>query len=242
MLKLDLTKYTKIPLKIEDDKIVQDLGTTFEKSQVFGLGNMSPELLNSEITSPDIFFRKYINIDENETFSSLNVSFNLYIIPPNQAGIEYTKTKACESSGNRIYEIVNGGGTAIIQNFSNSDGDVIISTLRKEQKLFVPKGYTVSFSNTKQSILVIVEVRRADAKDSYNLADLRGMSYYIIRKNAKQEIVKNPIYKDIKNYRKVSWDKINNRIGITLKTPVIKQILKNNEKITALLDSNTNIL
>ncbi len=239
--RLDLTKYTKIPVVIDDDKLVQDLGTTFEKSLVFSLNNMTSELLNDEITSPEVFFKKYINIDQEGIFSNKNLSVNLLIIPPNQAGIEYTKTKASDCEGNRIYQVLNGSGTVIIQNFTNSEGDVIIASIKKEQIIVVPKNYAISISNTKQTKLILAELRLKDCDDKYNLAELRGMSYYVIRKNAKQEIVQNPVYKNIKKYRKISWDKLALSLGITLKTPIIKQLLKKDEKITALINSDITI-
>ena len=62
------------------------------------------------------------------------------------------------------------------------------------------------------------------------LEDKRGMSYYIIRKNAKVEIVRNPAYKIVNKVGKVDMDKLIEEKGITPKRNLIKQIEKNSER------------
>jgi len=59
---------------------------------------------------------------------------------------------------------------------------------------------------------------------------MNGLAYYIIRKNAKQETVRNPYYKIVNEPEKLDWDKILFKYGITPKTPVIKQIMRKYEK------------
>ena len=66
-----------------------------------------------------------------------------------------------------------------------------------------------------------------------------GLAYYVIRKNAKQEIVRNPYYKIVNEPEKLDWDKIILNYGITPKTPVIKQIIRKYEKFDWLFKENS---
>ena len=71
------------------------------------------------------------------------------------------------------------------------------------------------------------------------LDDNNGLAYYIIRKNAKQETVRNPSYKIVNEPEKLDWDKIIKEYGITPKTPVIKQLIRKYEKFDWLFKENS---
>ena len=62
------------------------------------------------------------------------------------------------------------------------------------------------------------------------LEDKRGMSYYIIRKNAKVEVVRNPIYKIVDDIEKLEIESILEERKITPKTPLVKQIEQKSER------------
>ena len=68
---------------------------------------------------------------------------------------------------------------------------------------------------------------------------MRGMSYYIIRKNAKQETVRNPEYKFAKNPEKINIDGILSKYGIRKGTPIVKQIMRKYEKFTWLFKEDS---
>ena len=79
---------------------------------------------------------------------------------PNQAGIEYIKTKTslCKSS-HRLIDIIYGGGMLIQQNFESNDlGIIYTSTLKKGSKAVVFSGYDYVISNTKSSPLIFMEI------------------------------------------------------------------------------------
>ena len=56
------------------------------------------------------------------------------------------------------------------------------------------------------------------------------MAYYVIRKNAKQEIVRNPNYKIVNEPEKIDTEKILKEYSITPKTTITKQIIRKNER------------
>lgn len=239
MARIDLKKSSGLPILIENDELLsQDI--SFESQVMISIADMRPQLLNMEVNCPEIFVRKYKNIDHEGIYREKNLSINLYIVMPNLAGIEFVKTKANISVElPRLIEIVHGGGTAVLQKFTNSvEGDIIVSSLKKGQKIIIPPDYDFSISNTKSSILVFVEYCKLNTEIIDSLDDINGMSYYVIRKNAKQEVVRNPFYKLAKAPRKVNWEKVLLSHNITYKTPLIKQILRKYEKFDWLFNSS----
>jgi hypothetical protein len=97
----------------------------------------------------------------------------------------------------------------------------------------------MSISNTKSTQLVYIQL--IDKKSSIEncLDDMGGMSYYVIRKNAKQEIVRNPQYRQAGTPRKINFEKIISSWNITSKTPIIKQILRKYEKFSWFFSNNS---
>lgn len=231
MSKIDLKKASGLSIYFDGESLTSP---DMQISEVLNVtvDDIRDHLLNKDLTSPEIFYTKYLGIDQDSVYSKKKLKVNLYIIPPNLAGIEYIKTKASRiSKYPRILEVLHGGGSILMQNFNeNYDGDIIFSTLKKSQKAIVPAGYAISIVNTRSFPLCILEVVCNGSEETYELDDMGGMSYYVIRKNAKQEIVRNPTYKFAKSPRKVNWDVLCTKIGITVKTPLIKQILRKYEK------------
>ncbi len=95
----------------------------------------------------------------------------------------------------------------------------------------MPTGYTCAIVNSRQtSNLIVLEIHDREHSPKVVLDDKGGMAYYIIRKNAKQEIVRNPDYKIVNEPEKVEWDSILSKYGITAKTPIVKQVMRKYEK------------
>jgi hypothetical protein len=64
------------------------------------------------------------------------------------------------------------------------------------------------------------------------------MSYYIIRKNAKVEVVRNPAYKMVDKIEKLDIESVLEDKRITPKTPLIKQIERKSERYTWIFKKN----
>jgi hypothetical protein len=71
------------------------------------------------------------------------------------------------------------------------------------------------------------------------LEDKRGMSYYIIRKNAKVEVVRNPAYKMVDKIEKLDIEDILKEKRITPKTPLVKQIERKRERYDWLFEKDS---
>ena len=166
----------------------------------------------------------------------------MYLIFPNLAGIEYTKTFATRSKRYpRILEIAYGGGIVLLQRYdSPSKNRIIKLQVRKGQKIIIPSGYTCAIINSRQnSNLIVLEIHSRDAKPRIVLDDRKGMSYYIIRKNAKQETVRNPEYKIVEEPETLNTDSILSKYGVRNGTPVVKQIMRKYEKFTWLFSQDS---
>lgn len=237
MAKIDLKKSSGFPLQSESG-ILTSPDLSFSKTRAFSIYDLRPQLLNQDLSYPQEVYTKYYSFDQDDVFRSKGFVVNVYQIPPNLAGIEYVKTRAIRSNLNRIFEMWYGGGTVLLQNYVQENNDVLVLKLKREQKFIVPAGYAVSLVNTRQAQLVVAEVQSVDSRNKAVLDEMKGMAYYVIRKNAKQEIVRNPFYKHAPEFRKYSWDSKLSKYGVTLKTPVIKQILRKHEKFNWLFGDN----
>jgi oxalate decarboxylase/phosphoglucose isomerase-like protein (cupin superfamily) len=211
---------------------------TYSKSHDVRLEEMRAQILNEDLQSPEIFYTKYTNVDSEGVFKTKKIKVNLILIPSNVAGIEYVKTRANRcTTHHKIIEIVSGSGVVMIQKFSTSghNNEIILTKVRNMQKLIIPAGYTYCLINNRLSTLIALEYMSLNAMNKVALDEMKGMAYYVIRKNAKQEIVRNPLYKIVEVHQKVDWEKFYKKCDITPKTPLSRQILRKYEKFEWLL-------
>ncbi len=241
MARIDLKKTSGFPIEYDNENlVVKDF--SFEKKIDICIDKVRDQLLNKELTCPDIFYTKYKGLDNNDIYKSKGFRVNFYTLKPNLAGIEYVKTRAtrCRSYA-RIIDIIYGGATILIQNYVNPKNNRIIKvSAKKEQKIIIPPGYELVVVNTRQNTtLIFAEYLSTKARSKVVLDDNNGLAYYIIRKNAKQETVRNPNYKIVNEAEKVDWDRILKEYNITPKTPVIKQLMRKYEKFDWLFKENS---
>ena len=232
MPRIDLKQSSGLPLYYSEEDL-QPQGLTIKDTVTFCIDSIRSQLLNEELDCPEIFYKKYKDIDKDGVFKEQNLQINIYLIYPNLAGIEYTKTFATKSSKRpRILDIIYGGGIILLQKYESPIKNRIIKIqVKKGQKIIVPAGYTCTIVNSRQgSNLIVLELLSRDANTKIVLDDKGGMAYYIIRKNAKPEIVRNPKYKIVNEPEKLDWDSILTKYGITAKTPIIKQVMRKYEK------------
>ncbi len=237
MRKIDLRKTSGLGLTYEKDCLNFEK-VTYTKNKVMTIEEMREQILNSELRSPEVFYIKYANLDSEGVFKHKKIRINLLCIPSNVAGIEYVKTKATEcSTHNKVVEIVSGGGIILIQDssFSKEENTVILIKVKATEKIIVPAKHSYSLVNNRATPLIALEFLSSRAKNKLTLDEMRGMAYYVIRKNAKQEIVRNPLYKIVNTKKKVDWNKFYKKCEITPKTPFSRQVLRKYEKFDWLL-------
>lgn len=240
MARIDLKSSSGFPFIYDGDSLKAD-NFNFEEITV-SIDDMRNQLLNKDLNCPVVFYQKFIGIDTDGLYKSKKLQVNLYVISPNLAGIEYVKTRAIVNEKYpKILEVVHGGGTLLMQYYhSPRDHKIIQTDLKKGQKIIIPAGYAFSIINSMQTAnLIVTEYQSIKASSEITLDDSDGMAYYIIRKNAKQEIVRNPNYKIAKEPETVNWNKVTASHGITPKTPIIKQIIRKYEKFDWLFKKNS---
>jgi hypothetical protein len=233
MARIDLKSSSGFPVIYDGEElIVKDF--SFKSKKEITIDDMRSQLLNKELNCPDIFYTKYKELDnDSNLYKEKGIKINFYTLQPNLAGIEYVKTRATRSENYpRIFDFVYGGATVLIQKHNTlRDNRVIKVSVKKKEKLLVPAGYDIVVVNTRQnSNLVFVEYYCTKARPKVVLDERNGLAYYIIRKNAKQETVRNPSYKVTNKPQKVDWDAVRKEYRITPKTPVIKQIMRKYER------------
>lgn len=241
MAKIELKQSCGLPIVyIGDDLMPQ--GLTVGDTSIVCIDDIRPQLLNEDLNCPEIFYKKYKDIDRDEVFKSKRLKINMYLIYPNLAGIEYAKTFAtrCKSYP-RILEITYGGGIILLQKYTSPiDNRIFKFTVKKGQKIIVPQGYTCVIVNSRQnSTLIVVEMHYREAKPRIVLDDRKGMSYYIIRKNAKQETVRNPEYKIVNEPEKFNPEQLLAKYGVTSKTPIVKQVMRKYERFKWLFEKDS---
>ncbi|WKZ31058.1 MAG: glucose-6-phosphate isomerase family protein [Candidatus Dojkabacteria bacterium] len=239
MAKVDLRKSAGFSLYLDDYQLTtQDM--QFEEVGKVEIDQIRPQLLNEELTSPEVFYYKYMGLDHDNIFKTKGLKVNIYVIPANFAGIEFVKTRATRLPTHpKIMEVIYGTGSVIMQKFHQDDSDIIYSKIKREQKFIVPPGYDVTLVNTRNTAMIVVEAYSSVTKHVSQLDSMQGMAYYVIRKNAKQEVVQNPRYRDITKVRKIRWDEVVVKNNITLKTPIVKQILRKYDKFDWLFKENS---
>ena len=243
MSKIDLRKSAGIPLSYNGVDL-QPQGLKFKNVFTVNIDKTRPQLLNKSLNCPECFYTKWEELDGENIFKEKKLLVNFYTIQANLAGIEYVKTLATKSERYpRLIEVVYGGGIVLMQKYSSAtDHRIIKKLLIKGDKAIIPAGFSYTMINTRQnSNLIIVEISSHNSKSKNVLDENNGMAYYIIRKNAKQETVRNPYYKIVNEIEEVDWDKIFQERGITPKTPLIRQILRNYERYTWLFEKNADI-
>lgn len=217
--------YDKEELQVKDFSFKEKIDVTIDK--------VRSQLLNKELNCPEIFYKKYKGLDNNDIYKEKGIKINFYVLPPNLAGIEFVKTRATRCSKYpRIFDFAYGSATVLIQRYVSARKNRIIKvSVKKKDKIIIPAGYEVVVVNTRQNCsLIFAEYYCVEAKPRVVLDERNGLAYYIIRKNAKQETVRNPSFKIVNEIEKVDWDKIRENLGITPKTPINKQIMRKYEK------------
>ncbi len=241
MAKIDLRGALGLSVIYEKDELILK-DVDYKKKIVVSIDLIRNQLLNKELDCPDILYTKYKQIDTKGLFSSKKLKLNLYTIKSNLAGIEYVKTRATRSDKYpRIFEVLSGSSTMLMQKYRTpKDNRVIKVQAKKGDKVIVPPGFDFVAVNPRQgTVLILAEIMSIKASPRITLDENSGIAYYVIRKNAKQEIVRNPNYKIVNDLEKIDMIPIVRDYGITPKTTITKQIIRKYEKFDWLFKENS---
>jgi oxalate decarboxylase/phosphoglucose isomerase-like protein (cupin superfamily) len=241
MARIDLKQSSGLPIFYSGEDLLPQ-GLSISETSTICIDDIRSQLLNEDLNCPQIFYKKYKDLDKDDVFKGKNIRINMYLIYPNLAGIEYAKTFAtrCKSYP-RILEVIYGGGIILMQKYESATNNRVMKILvKKGEKIIIPQGYTCAIINSRQnSNLIVLEMHSRNAKPRVVLDDRKGMSYYIIRKNAKQETVRNPEYKIVELPEKINSNAILSKYGVKDTTPIVKQIMRKYEKFNWLFEEDS---
>ncbi len=223
-------------LDLATNQFVSPQATVVQR-KLFTSDTLRSQLMNKDVAANTLVYTKFIQVDDENILMSRGLRLNLYSMPAGVLGVEYFKTKASRTNGfPKLLEVVYGSATLLLFRMTKKESTFIVSKLSKGKKAIIPPEYSMTILNARASHLVVKEIYSTDVRHKYVLDEMNGMPYYVIRKNAKQELVKNPSFNTAIPVSKVNWSKILKKYNITEKTPILKQVLRKHDKCRWLFD------
>ena len=255
---INLKAVSGLPLQFDKDELLFDSDLDSQGKATISLDNIRGELLNKSLSCPDHICNTYIQIDQKGVLKQRKLRYDVVVMQPNLAGIEYVKTKGhyndlvtSKDSLPEIVEVLSGWLTVLLQRprvkpSQNGSGwtsvtdmfdfnrleDIIVIRLKKSDKLVIPSGWGHVFINTRQVPVIYGMLRNSDEFTVRRFIPEQGAGYYLIRKNARQEVVRNPNYKIVPKHRKGDTKFVLKELGITEKTPIVKQVIRKSERFS----------
>lgn len=235
MLSLLDTSTLDVSIDLENFKVVCGQKVRHNVYNRVKLRSILPALLNKSLSYPEDVYDVYqgIKYEEDLHIDQANLSTDLMILPAGLLGVEFVKTHiyyTCDANpgtSSCIVEVHSGVLTVILQKnkikediyqFDTFVDEGILVRVHKGEKLAIPQGYFYTFINAEEMPVVFMRVYRKESIVDYSLIRReRGLAYFCIRKNAKQEIVLNPTYKNtpkIKEYATNDFEKVDFRIPL----------------------------
>jgi oxalate decarboxylase/phosphoglucose isomerase-like protein (cupin superfamily) len=202
---------------------------TCDSAAKVGIREIVPALLNKALLYPESVYEEHhhmVRKEDEETWPRA-YTYNIVHIPAGLLGIEYNKTHIFFASRRGavaacLVQVLSGELTVILQQ-NECKQDVFAETCVKDariivvvsgQKMIVPVGYFYTFINAcEYPVTFAVIMRGRHIVDYKELHRENGLAYYLIAKNAKQEIVANPRYRKTVEVRQVGVDELNSEFG-----------------------------
>lgn len=232
MVSLQDTCCLDISFDPENNHLIFSEDVTPAKSQKVMLSSLIPALLNKSLHYPELVYEEHIQVfnTHDRFIPEKGIYFDILCIPAGLLGVEYIRSHiyyapviASEDKCSTIVEVHHGVLTVIMQkNMHKDEFDIhtsveegLIVNLRKGEKLAVPQGYFYTFINTQEQPVVFVRIHKGSGAINYDLLRReRGLAYYCIRKNARREIVQNPIYRGVPRIKTIKPNAFLNDFGI----------------------------
>ncbi len=226
-----------------NDLQLQENGLELASKEEYSIHDVRSQLLNPALTCPNIFYYHFRGVDRKSLLKRKGLKLDILVMPSNLAGIEYVKTKGIRIRKYPILiDAIHGFLTVLImKNLDNPTPDSPIVSgvvkLRKGEKYVIPPDCGFIFVNVKQQLCALSMIYSDKLRLEGCFDDTRGATNYLIRKNARQEIVQNPFFRFVKEVRMDRPGKIYKTFNLTAKTPIFKQILRKYQRFKWLHNS-----
>lgn len=243
MTAVELKKYSGLSLMYDSGELVAgEGGIEIGSTEKVTISRMRRQLLNSDLSCPDHFYTIFSSIDRKSLLKRKNLVMRVFVIPQNLAGIEYVKTQGMNAGTYPLLvEAIQGFITILMQRGENSiDGEgvqAMVVKLKKGEKFVIPPLMDFVLINGRQTLAAALMISSIKAQIEWKFDDTRGASNYVIRKNARQEIVQNPYYRNVTRKKVCDPEQIYRYFGLTAKTPIFKQILRKYDRFKWLHDA-----
>ncbi|MBP9759162.1 hypothetical protein KBD45_05700 [Candidatus Dojkabacteria bacterium] len=220
---INLQNICGLPIDFDDleCKMNLDKNLSCRNARRISINNLHPTLINKSVCYPLTVYEEYtVNYPEDVNVFGNNINFDIVVIPPGLLGIEFVKShifhvplkNPFSPKFSSVVEGVKGVTMVIMQKigYETIDGRVqpyvkegIIIELKPKDKIAITEGYYYTFVNTHEETAIFSRVYKNYGSISYDkeFSRLNGLAYLCIRKNAKQEVVFNPKYRNIPNVR-----------------------------------------
>jgi len=246
---VDLTTLSGLPLKFDDisEKFQYGAGVTYNACNRIPLVSMLPGLLNKSLRYPEIVYLEHKNIHnekDNGLFEQGKFNYDMLMLPSGVMGVEFIRTHVFynevvtpdQPGLSEIVEVLSGGLTVLLQKntprvdkweFGTAVSEGLVVKLNRGEKFSIPRGYFYTFINNRAKPVVFSRFYiKGCACDYSTQLKEQGLAYFAIRKNAKQEIVLNPRYRDIPKIKKTNPNVITNKIKFELNPgPLYQQVV-----------------
>ncbi|MCA9385393.1 hypothetical protein KC717_01970 [Candidatus Dojkabacteria bacterium] len=187
--------------------------------------SLAHTLLNSAINYPKSVYSEYsVFLEEDEqVFAKDELNYDLLVIPAGLLGIEFIKSHiyyspiSSECNNMKFSTIVEGiqGMTTVVMQKNTAAcapgtnqpmvQEGIMIELQPKDKIAIPEGYFYTFVNTTGDTVILSRVyKQYKTAPTDSLSRTKGLAYFCIRKNAKQEFVFNPRFRNIPSIKKMS--------------------------------------
>lgn len=254
---LALAEISGLPLTVHDE-LENFLETPdcviFNSISKIRLQEITPTLLNKSLRYPEVVYEQRINVMNRDDQAAwpIGVEYDIISIPAGLLGIEYIKTHifftvedtekaAC------VIQVLCGTLTVVLQRNAPKLDKYDIETKVQEASLVevsapaqivIPTGYYYTFVNAYEKPVVFARVvGKEHVLDYAQIKRESGLAYYVIAKNARQEIVANPRYRLQTEVKKISLDEVNCQCGMykTDETPLYDQVKAHGVRLCAIL-------
>lgn len=242
MVNLADTCCLDIEFDTKDNSIHYGEGVYPSLTNKITLKNLLPSLLNKSLLYPEIVYEEHKQVyhEQDRNILGTGVSFDMICLPTGLLGIEFIKTHIyytpkddAKGRYSTAVEVHYGILTVIMQKnkpkddleFDTTVEEGMVLKIRRGEKVAIPAGYYYTFINTEDEPVLFVRIFKDSGSLSYSfLKRENGLGYYCIRKNARQEIVHNPLYREIPPIREEKAGKHVKEMGIDLEESLYVQL------------------
>lgn len=248
-----------IGLDTKNNTLLLSENIVTKKPQTVSLLSLLPTLLNKSLSYPEDVYNEYNTVYHLDDYflADLEVEFDIVYLPAGLLGIEYIKSHIYYSPPNNaggtfttIVEVLYGKLTIILQKnkpqidefeFSTTVDKGYVIKVKQGEKCAIPKGYFYTFINTSDYPVIFVKINKTQTHADYDLLKREGgLAYYCIRKNAREEIVHNPRYRETPKIKKLKPDFFINNIPLEWTHPLYDILKLEKRLLTEVLCDNCN--